>query len=185
MMNRYSKNTVLILTGCVLASVFLAKSATADITINVTADIYAYPCTVNNNSLISVDFGDMQIQKVDGQSYARTVTVPVECSYYTGTPYVNITGTSLSGAPGNVLATNGAGLNSTNLGVALTQGSSVSGAPLTLGAGSGNGYAVTDGVAVDGTGNGQFTFTAVPYKQGTGLSEGAFSASATMSMVYQ
>ena len=185
MMNRYGKNTVFILTGLLLVSVFLAKSAMADVTINISADIYADPCRVNNDALISVDFGDIQIRKVDGQSYARTVTVPVQCTYYTGAPYVKITGTPLAGAPGNVLSTNGTGLSSTNFGVALTQGDSVSGAPLTLGAGSGNGYPVTDGVTVDGTGNGQFTFTAVPFMQGTGLSEGAFSASANMVLVYQ
>ncbi|OAT26409.1 PapF family fimbrial adapter [Buttiauxella ferragutiae ATCC 51602] len=165
---------------------FSATTARANINITITSEIYIPPCVVNGDTLITVDFGDMDAQKVDGQAYAKSITVPVSCTYYSGAAYVRVTGSQLTGAPTNVLKTDATGGNADILGVALYQGNGVNSSfPLTLGGGSnGYGYPLTQGWTGNGTASSQFTLTAVPYKQGGSLEAGAFSATATMSISY-
>lgn len=158
-----------------------------DVNITITAEITIPPCVVNGGSPISVDFGSMEVTKVDGQFYAKSTTVPVSCTYYNGTAHVKVTGTPLPGAPDNVLQTDATGTNGASLGVALYQGSSVNSSyPLRLGGGSeGKGYPLTQGWTGDGSAASTFSLTAVPYKQGSdSLEAGPFIATATMSITY-
>lgn len=158
-----------------------------DLNIKITGEIYIPPCKINGNDTeILVPFNKISLYEVDGVKNAITKTVTVSCDYYQGTPYVRIDGTLLSGAGDNVLKTMGA--NASILGIALYQGDNVNTSyPLRIGMGEQNayGYKITRGLTGQNTANGQFTFTAVPYKHGSGtLNAGTFSATATMNITY-
>jgi minor pilin subunit PapF len=161
----------------------LPSAYAVDVNIKITGEIYIHPCKVNNNTDFTVSFPPMSLYEVDGATNAVTTPLSLSCDYYQGTPYIRITGTTLSGAGDNVLQTNIEGL-----GIALYQGNGVNTAyPLRTGAGEQGkyGYEITRGLDGQGTQNGTFTFTAVPYKQGSGtLVAGNFSATATMSITY-
>lgn len=173
---------------CMLVSYLLliTGNAMSDVQIQITGEIYIPPCEVNDNHRIVVDFEKIALQKVNGSAYQRSVTVPVKCTYYAGTPYVIVSGTQLEGAPNNVLRTNSSGGNASRLGVALYQGNGVE-TKLVLGNGSsGRGYPITNGLTNMGAASSVFTLTAVPYKHGSGeLEAGFFSATASMGILYQ
>ena len=160
--------------------------AAENITVKITGEIYIPPCEINSGRDINVSFENMSLYEVDGYKNAKTETITVRCYYYQGTPYVRVTGTQMTGGGDHVLKTSGA--NPSALGIALYQGESVDTAyPLRIGAGEQGqfGYKITRGLAGENTATGQFTFTAVPYKYGSGtLNAGNFSATATMSISY-
>ncbi|WP_293602433.1 fimbrial protein [Pluralibacter sp.] len=160
-----------------------------DVNITITGEIVIPPCIVNNGGNIDVDFGSVSVTDVTNARNVKTLSVPVTCTYYQGTPYVRVRGTQLSGAASNILAT-----DVSRFGIALYQGTSADpSAAMMLGDGqSGSngsylGYPIQSG-SLSGVNqaNGQFTFTAVPFQLGsTLLAAGAFSASASMSISYQ
>jgi minor pilin subunit PapF len=169
--------------GVMLTSI---PASADDIIINITGEIVVPPCLVNNGGTIDVDFGDVSVTDVANARNVKTLNVPVSCIHYLGTPYVKVSGTQLSGAASNILAT-----NISNFGIALYQGSSTS-VPMVLGNGTSYGtagyigYPVQSGLSAVNDASSTFTFTAVPYKQGSGFpAAGAFSASANMSISYQ
>lgn len=181
-----SLKLLLALMGCCFIS-GIQPAGAVDVNIKITGEIYIPPCKINGNDTeIQVSFDKMSLYEVDGYKNAKTKTVQVSCDYYQGTPYIRIDGTVLSGAGNNVLKTTGA--NPSALGIALYQGSDVNTAyPLRTGAGEQGkyGYKITRGLTGQNTGAGTFTFTAVPYKHGSGtLNAGTFSATATMSISY-
>ena len=158
-----------------------------DVKIKITGEIYIPPCKINGNDAeIQVSFDKMSLYEVDGYKNAKTKTVTISCDYYQGTPYILVNGAMLSGVGGNVLKTTGA--NPSMLGIALYQGGDVNAAyPLRIGGGEQGkfGYKITRGLVGQNTASGQFTFTAVPIKYGTGrLNAGTFNATATMSISY-
>lgn len=181
-----SVRLLLALMGC--SFIFGIQPARAvDVNIKITGEIYIPPCKINGNDAeIQVPFGKMSLYDVNGQNNAQTKTVTISCDYYQGTPYIRIDGTVLPGAGDNVLKTTGA--NPSGLGIALYQGSDVNTAyPLRTGAGERGqyGYKITRGLTGQNSASGTFTFTAVPYKHGSGtLNAGTFSATATMSFSY-
>ncbi|MDT1413412.1 hypothetical protein RNN12_23775, partial [Escherichia coli] len=87
-----------------------------------------------------------------------------------GNPWIKVTGR----VDNNSLMT-----DMTNLRIALYQGNNTS-TRLTLGEGSGSGYRVTAGLD---TTTSTFTFMSVLFRNGD-LNGGAFSATASMSMIY-
>lgn len=183
-MSRYPRVApALLMAGMML----MAKVAFADdITVNITGMIVIPPCTVNNGNTIDVDFGNISVTDVANNQNIRTQNVPVNCAYYQGIPYVKVTGSQLSGAATNILAT-----NISQFGIALYQGSGTT-QPMALGNGTPDrnggyvGSVVQSGLSGVNQANGQFTFTAVPYLLGTAFpAAGAFSASANMSIIYQ
>lgn len=173
------KKAVLVL-GIAGSALLLPGEATAvNVHISITGEILIPPCIVNSGRVIEVDFGDISTLDVFNQRFRQKKTIPVACSYSQGTPYVYINGAVLSGAPGNVLVS-----NIPNFGIALYQGEGVS-IPMMLGKGSKSvGFQITSGLNLT-AGNGTFTFTAAPYRTGSGeLTSGAFTASASMSISY-
>lgn len=150
-----------------------------DVNIKITGEIIVPACKIDNDATINVSFGDISLYDVNGHDHAQKKTVSITCHSYQGTPYVRMTGIQMTGAGSHVLKTLGA--NSSALGIALYQGKSVGSNALSLGAGtSGYGYPISNGLS-----GRNFTFTAVPYKQGSGtLNAGSFSATATMSITY-
>lgn len=158
-----------------------------DVNIKITGEIFIPPCKINNDALVTVSFGKISLQKVDGAQSAVSKTLDVSCDYYQGAPYIVVKGRAMTGvADNNVLETTGD--NAGHLGIALYQGNGVdSSAPLNIGTGGDKGafgYPVIRGLSVTG-GSGQFTFTAVPWKKSNSeLQAGQFNATATMSISY-
>lgn len=152
-----------------------------NIPIKLSGIVHVPPCVVNKGENINVFFGDISVSDVENERNVREITIPVTCEYSQGTTYVKVTGPQL-GSNINVLAT-----NVSHFGIALFQGDGTA-IKLVLGEGkvSGTGtigYPVTFGIS--GQGNGTFTFTAVPFKDGSfDLNAGEFTASANMQITY-
>lgn len=155
--------------------IFSEAAVAVDVQIKITGEIFIPPCVVNSNNDIQIKFGNVSVSDVSNSRHRVKTVVPFTCSNFQGGAYVKVMG----GGSDNVLTT-----DIRNLGIALYQGDGVS-TKLLLGAGNGNGYKITTGLSGGNAVNGNFTFTAVPYKSGQAdLSVGAFRASANMSITY-
>ena len=182
MMNTYVKsfvNTALILSICLHTINCMADN----VFVNVTGSINVSTCTVNNGNGIEIDFDNIPVSDIGNEKYNKYITVPVNCPFNTGVPYIKVLGDTL-GADGNVLST-----TTDNFGIALFQGANLN-KKLLLGNGAMSadkfyGYRVGYGVEGYGTADGTISFTAVPYKLGTSEpSAGRFTATATLSFNY-
>lgn len=153
------------------------------INVNITGNIRYSPCKVNSDKDFQIDFGTIELDKIDGSTFAKKSTLDVVCSNSKGTPYIKVTSTGVTEG-NNILKTTGP--NSSTLGIALYQGDSVSqNSPLKIGTGNGYGYQITKGLAQVNSQQTTFTFTAVPTKYGnTSLQAGSFSSSMTLSIEY-
>lgn len=140
--------------------------ASSSSTINVTVILTAPPCTVNNNSIVVVDFGsDVQTTLVDGSYKVMPVPYTLQCP--AGAPRtmsIRIDGTG-AGFDRNVLVT-----NISNFGIAILNG----------------------GTRLPINSSKEFTYPnwpklyAVPVKRtGATLGGGVFSAVATIRVEYQ
>lgn len=172
-----------------VSTLFLAVPAIAtDVRVKVTGEVNIAPCQVNNGNIIEFTFTHiMSTKKIDGQAYAQSKTIPFNCGYYHGIPYVKVIGLALSGAPENVLKATISQSPAASLGLALYQGSLVNpGFELLLGAGpNGLGYPIVSGLTGENSAtDGRFTFTAVPYSLDPNLPAGNFSATASLSISY-
>ncbi len=180
MMLKRSGFAGLMAAGLLLVS---AQVSAVDVQVKITGTILIPPCTVNDGKTIEVDFGDVSVTDVANDRNRRKVDVPFGCSYSQGKAYVKVAGTQL-GSNTNVLKT-----DVDNFGIALYQGDGTA-TKLILGDGKNNGkeaigYPIEKGLTGSGQGNGTFTFTAVPFKEGNGtLNAGKFEASANMSISY-
>lgn len=178
MMLKRSRLAGLMAAGLLLTS---AQVLAVDVAIKITGTIQIPPCEVNEGREIVVDFKDVSLTDVANERNRRKVDVPFRCSYSQGTAYVKVTGSKLGGND-NVLAT-----NIRNFGVALYQGDGTA-TKLVLGDGKHTGqdsigYPIQSGLS--GKESGTFSFTAIPYKEGTEeLTAGGFTASANMSISY-
>lgn len=152
----------------------------ANVKISISGEITFQPCVVNGGNPINVDFGQIPLDKVSDSSSRVVKNISLSCSYYQSAPYVKITGTPLTNnSDGNVLAT-----SIKDFGIALYQGEGV-GTKLLIGEGAGIGYKINAGLTNPNAASSTFTFTAAPYKNGSAqLSSGAFSATASMSIIY-
>ncbi|EIR7746762.1 fimbrial protein [Salmonella enterica subsp. enterica serovar Infantis] len=157
------------------------QSAAVDVPVKITGTILIPPCKVNKGEMIVVEFGDISVTDVANERNRRKVTIPVTCDYAQGRAYVKVTGSQL-GSNTNVLAT-----DVSNFGISLYQGDGTS-TRLTLGDGTNTGqdyigFPIQTGLS--GKESGTFTFTAIPFKEGSKeLEAKAFRASANMSISY-
>ncbi len=172
---RINRYLCMILPGVMCISL---RAMALDIPINITGTIMIPPCKINNGQVIEVSFGDIVTTDISNKKNIREVTVPVKCSYIHGDMYLKVTGSQL-GNDNNVLATNLSGV-----GIALWQGTGTD-TKMILGEGNGRGYRLIKGIQMDSQGNGNFTFTAIPFKSNPqALTTGTFEASASMSIMY-
>ncbi|EOT8120619.1 fimbrial protein [Escherichia coli] len=159
---------------------FLGNTIADEININITGQIYDAPCKINNDVIFDIDFGKVSIQDIDGQKFKQTKTVEIECMNSSGIPYVNLV--SSTGVLGeNILNTTG--VNASSLGIALYQGDAVdSNYPLKINVDKDE---IKKGLSQKNFQKSNFTFTAVPYKDGNAvLTAGKFSATVTMNIFY-
>ena len=174
----------MILCLCMILNPTLSSASTTieEKQIRITGDVYIPPCVINNGQSIDFDFGDMQILKIDGRNYAKSLSFPVVCSYSQGAPYIKVVANHLDGAPLNVLAT---GIN--GFGISLNFSNSVSSVyPLYVSETTGSGYPITAGFTNSNANASRLTITAVPYKlNNITLNAQSFSVTATITVVYQ
>jgi minor pilin subunit PapF len=153
-----------------------------DVNVTIKGVITIPPCTVNGGSVINVLFGtngQVDAANVNGE-LPVTSKVPVNCTYYQGTPHVRITGTQMTGQALNVLKAN----EFSNLGIQLYQGEDTN-TPMNIGSGAnGNGYEITAGLSAPGTAGGFFSFTSKLLQTDSAILSGQFSATAQMSISY-
>ena len=72
----------------------------ADTAVNFHGNLVIPDCVVNNNSAMTVDFGDVDIQAlpVSNTLYVpKTLSVPLDCPYTLGTPKLTVTASVASG----------------------------------------------------------------------------------------
>lgn len=170
--------------GCVLLMVIMLPAQAWELDVQVTGKVVIPPCTINDGRIITVDFKHVMINKINGNNYFITTTVPFDCYYKSNKPYVNIVGPVLPGAPSHILQANIAGSSSDNFGVAFYAGAQVDESKrLPIGTSTG---AIAKEVITDGhEGAGTLTFTTVPWKKsGTTLATGEFSAAASLLIGY-
>lgn len=161
-------------------SLYIGNAIADEININITGQIYDAPCKINNDVSFDIDFGKVSIQDIDGKKYKQTKTVEIECTNYSGIPYITLV--SSAGILGeNILNTTG--VNTSSLGIALYQGDAVDlNYPLKI---NRDKEEIKKGLSQKNVHKSNFTFTAVPYKHGAGaLTAGKFSATATMNIFY-
>jgi type 1 fimbria pilin len=71
---RYILVALLFITGVAYAS----PQTNTDITFSGTL-LDAPPCTINGDEPVEIDFGEVGVNKVDGQNYAQTFTLTYDC----------------------------------------------------------------------------------------------------------
>ena len=152
-----------------------------DVSVQITGEILAPPCQINNGKVIEVDFGNISATSISGTHNWRKIDVPVSCEYANGNAYVKIIGPQMNNNR-NVLLT-----NVKNFGIALYQGDGNT-TELILGdgeyrEGESIGYPIQTGLV--GKENGVFTFTAIPFKDaGKNIPIGSFISSARIEITY-
>ena len=152
-----------------------------DVSVQITGEILAPPCQINNGKVIEVDFGNISATSISGTHNWRKIDVPVSCEYANGNAYVKIIGHQMNNNR-NVLLT-----NVKNFGIALYQGDGNT-TELILGdgeyrEGESIGYPIQTGLV--GKENGVFTFTAIPFKDtGKNIPIGSFISSARIEITY-
>ncbi len=169
-----------IIAAALLAACAHPLIAWADTGMVFTGNLVVPLCTVNNNTQVTVPFGDVEIQTLSAVNTAyqlRDVTIPVVCPYTSGTPRLTVSTTSAHNAAQGVLQTS---KYREGLVVYLRQKDGTTALPL------GTETAVTS--SVTGTG----TTRTLTLKAGIGrikdletLTPGEFTASSTLQIRYQ
>lgn len=86
----------------------LPPMAGADTGMVFTGNLVVPLCTVNNNTQVTVPFGDVEIQTLVAANtpyHLRDVTIPIACPYTVGTPRLTVTTSSAHNATQGVLQT--------------------------------------------------------------------------------
>lgn len=155
-----------------------------DVDIKIDGDVVIPPCIINGGVGINIDFKSIDGDKIDGINYAQEKTIPINCGYYSGTPYIQITGSKLLRAPDNVLRATIAGNSTTFFGLAFYQGSTISSAAGIKISDSVR-QPVTAGLSAKNSASSNFTFVVVPYAINSVRDiNGDFSATASMTFIY-
>lgn len=161
----------------------LIMAGDASVNLNLKVNIVASPCSINSGSPIEFDFGNIPVDKVSDSKYQITKQININCTYFNGEPYIQVTGNPLeSNTEGNVLAT-----SIKNFGIALFQGEGKSTKLIISSGGSDLGYKITNGLTNVNKQNSILTITAAPYLNSgiKELSAGAFSAASNIKVSYK
>ncbi|MBC3252355.1 fimbrial protein [Serratia fonticola] len=143
----------------------LATEASETATINMLVSIVAPPCTINNNQVIEVEFGDVMTTRVDGNNYRMPVNYTLDCK--------NAPSSAMKlQVQGNAASFDSTLLQTSNpaLGIKLQNGAT----------------ALSVNTWLNFTYNNNPSLWVVPVKKaGAALSAGQFWAAATMKVDYQ
>lgn len=159
-------------------SVFTLPVFAVDLKVNVSGEVFFPPCVINNGKAIDVDLGSINYDDINGINNAKSVDIPVSCTYYEPAPYVTFMGAVLPGAPNNVLKADKDVDSAVSMGIALYEGEGVAKDRAINITGLTSGFPLQNG-AIKG-----FTLTAVPFKNSTKPFSGNFRATAVMTVKY-
>lgn len=157
-----------------------------DIDIKIKGEIHIPPCVINNGNPIVVDFGDIQVDKIElnaNNELQKITQVTLQCDFHDGIPYLSVKGSKAINA--DVLNT--MGINRDKLGIVLYFGDSISNDKIAINSLDNNGYGqkITTGLLEQNVRNTEFIFTSAPVRIGQdSLDVGPFSAVATFSIHY-
>lgn len=126
------------------------------------------PCTINKGEPVEIDFGDVGVNKVDGQNYAQTFTIMYDCEGLSTNMVLRYLGTATTFDTAAVQS------NITNFGIQLQHQKDGVTTPFVVG----NVLRIPSYL-------GGSTFVATPVKKaGAELQEGAFTSAATLQLEY-
>lgn len=157
-------------TGALLLLFILNFGACADQTgdtlnVKIHGTLKRIPCVINNDKTIAIEFGNVGVNKVDGVNYKQPIDYTLECEDRDETASLHMT---LRGVQASY-NTGAVNTNIPGLGIEILQ----NGSPVTI-----NKSFVIDF-------NSPPRLEAVPVSSGATLSEGAFSATATLLAEYE
>lgn len=136
-------------------------------TVNVTihGTLKRQPCHISNDENIAIEFGNVGINKIDGERYKQPISYTLECEDPDAAATLNMTlkGTQTDYNTGAITTT------IPGLGIEILQ----NGAPVKI----------NESFVIDY--NNPPTLEAVPVSSGAALTEGAFSATATLLAEYE
>lgn len=110
---------------CFLLLISSHQISAVDINIKISGNVLIPPCDVNYGKSVEISFDNIYSDYDNSKPVSKSVTLPVSCGYYTGTPYVKMEGPVLAGASNTVLQLNPGGGGSSALGVEFYQGSAI------------------------------------------------------------
>ncbi|MGK3141809.1 fimbrial protein [Pantoea sp. C2G6] len=136
-------------------------------TVNVTihGTLKRKPCYINNDGIIAIDFGNVGVNKIDGKNYIKTIDYTLECEDPDETANLKMTlaGTQTTYDKGAITT------SVDGLGIELLQ--------------NGTAVVINQSFVIDY--NKPPVLQAVPVTSGASLSEGAFTATATLLAEYE
>ncbi|RJF53865.1 fimbrial protein [Serratia inhibens] len=157
---------MLVLAGGMLLSPWLA--AAENMTFHGTL-IENPPCTINGGEPVEIDFGEVGVNKVDGQNYAQTFTIIYDCEGTSTDKVLRYLGAATAFDTAAVQS------NIADFGIQLRSQSND---------GALTGFVVGTTLPIPSY-LGSSTFVATPVKKaGAELSEGAFTSAATLQLEY-
>ncbi|WNN44045.1 MULTISPECIES: fimbrial protein [Winslowiella] len=166
--------------GTLLAACILPLTAQADTSMVFTGNLVVPLCTVNNNTQVTVPFGDVEIQTLTAVNTPydlQEITIPVNCPYTLGAPRLTVTSSTVHDAAQGVLQTS---KYSEGLVVYLRQKNGTTALPL------GTETDVTSSVTGSGTARTLALTAGIGrIKDLDALTPGEFTASSTLQVRYQ
>nr|WP_024967127.1 fimbrial protein [Pantoea sp. IMH] len=156
--------------GALLLLLIVNFGASADQTgdtlnVKIHGTLRRMPCVINNDKAIVIDFGNVGVNKVNGDNYKQSIDYLLECKDPDATANLNMT---LRGVQSSY-NTGAINTNVPGLGIEILQ----NGSPVTI-----NKAFVIDY-------NNPPRLEAVPVSSGVPLTEGAFNATATLMAEYE
>lgn len=156
---------ILVLTGGMLLSPLL--TAADNMTFHGTLIEYP-PCKINGGEPVEIDFGEVGVNKIDGQNYAQTFTIKYDCEGTSTDKVLRYLGTATTFDTAAVQS------NIADFGIQLQHKKDGVATPFVVGS-----------VLPISSYLGASTFVVTPVKKvGADLSEGAFTSAATLQLEY-
>ncbi|MEM6160436.1 fimbrial protein [Erwinia sp. P6884] len=156
--------------GALLFLLIFSFGAVADQTgdtlnVKIHGTLKRVPCVISNDKAITIEFGNVGVNKVDGENYKQVIGYTLECEDPDETANLNMT---LRGAQTSY-NTGAINTNVPGLGIEILQ----NGSPVTI----------NQSFVIDY--NNPPVLEAVPVSSGATLTEGAFSSTATLLAEYE
>lgn len=157
----------LVIWALVVGGLLCAPSAWAELhMLTVRLTVVAKTCDINSGHPISVDMGDIMLNKINGSNYETTIPYTLECGDTSNNPLLRlkIDGNAMANQPANVLST-----SNKNIGLRLREG----------------GHDLALGHWIEFYYEEKPTLTIIPVRDSTVLKDsGDFSAIATINVEY-
>lgn len=164
---------------------FIHQASARDIKVHISGNVIIPPCSIEVLAYVDFPFGEINDAYTNEEPVFKQKTYRVSCGYYSGTPYLTISGPSLPGAPSDILNLRRDEGGESAIGVEFYQGNTASqGAKIVLG---GDPYKnkITSGLTSVNSSNSELTITAKLFRIASKkILVGSYTGSATMTFSY-